>query len=86
MLRFKASRGYWNLVFDVDSLKRIWKDNRLTIYYPGFEVRSMKDVADLRGVVTQGLKKYVDVFYSKQEAIGNEKHETSYFGGGNWHK
>jgi len=33
MLRFKASRGYWNLVFDVDSLKRIWKDNRLTIYY-----------------------------------------------------
>ena len=67
MLRFKASRGYWNLVFDVDSLKRIWKDNRLTIYYPGFEVRSMKDVADLRGVVTQGLKKYVDVFYSKQE-------------------
>ena len=67
MLRFKASRGYWNLVFDVDSLKRIWKDNRLTIYYPGFEVRSMKDVADLQRVVTQGLKKYVDAFYSKQE-------------------
>jgi len=67
MLRFKESRAYWNLVFDVDSLKRIWKDNRLTIYYPGFEVRSVKDVADLQGVVIQGLKKYVDTFYSKQE-------------------
>jgi len=67
MLRFKASRGYWNLVFDVDALKHVWKDNRLTIYYPGFEVRSMKDVVDLRGVVTQGLKKYVDVFCNKQK-------------------
>jgi len=27
----------------------------------------MKDVADLQRVVTQGLKKYVDAFYSKQE-------------------
>lgn len=67
LLRFKAERGYWNLVFDASALKSIWTNGGLTIRYPGFKVNSLRDLSRLQEVVTQGIKKYVDAFYGKAE-------------------
>ncbi|MEM4215445.1 MAG: hypothetical protein QW484_03765 [Candidatus Pacearchaeota archaeon] len=69
LLEFKMQRGYWNLIFDIDTLtlKSILLSGKYGILsHPEiFEIRSKEDIKQLEDVALLVLKKYIDLFYRK---------------------
>ncbi|MEO0232634.1 MAG: restriction endonuclease subunit R, partial [candidate division WOR-3 bacterium] len=67
LLEFKMQRGYWNLIFDIDTLKSILLSDKYSILsLPEiFEIKSNEDIKRLEDVALLVLKKYIDLFYRK---------------------
>jgi len=63
----KMERGYWNFVFEVDTLKQILLSDKYTIQaLPEiFEVKHKEDIKRLEDVALLVIKKYLDKFYEK---------------------
>jgi len=64
---FKIVRGYWNLVFDRNTLKTILlsEKNEIKAFQNTFEVNDVKDINRLVKIAILVIKKYVDSFYKK---------------------
>ena len=67
LLEFKTQRGYWNLIFDIDTLKSILLSDKYRILsLPEiFEIKSKENMKRLEDVAILVLKKYIDLFYRK---------------------
>ncbi|MEO0233451.1 MAG: DEAD/DEAH box helicase family protein, partial [candidate division WOR-3 bacterium] len=68
LLEFKMQRGYWNLIFDRDTLKSILLSDKYSILsLPEiFEIKSKEDTKRLEDVALLVIKKYIDLFYRKK--------------------
>jgi len=64
---FKIVRGYWNLIFDRNTLKNILLSKQYEIKTPQniFEVNDVNDINRLEEIVLLVIKKYIDSFYRK---------------------
>jgi superfamily II DNA or RNA helicase len=64
---FKIARGYWNLIFDRNTLKSILLSNKYEIktFQNIFEVNDTNDVNRLEEIALLVIKKYIDSFYRK---------------------
>ncbi|SHK31685.1 DEAD/DEAH box helicase family protein [Thermocrinis minervae] len=64
---FKIMRGYWNLVFDIDTLKTILQsDNYKVNTLPeSLEVKTLDDLIRVEEIAILILKKYIDQFYKR---------------------
>ena len=73
MKEFKIERGYWNLYFDVESLKEVLENCRIKIDEDRedklFEISSKEDLSRLNELVLSLLKGYTDKFYKKQKGM-----------------
>ncbi len=67
ILEFKALRNYWNLVFEKDTLKNLLLSDRYDLLsLPEIlEVKSEEDLKRLEDIALLVIKKYIDLFYSK---------------------
>jgi len=64
---FKIVRGYWNLVFDRNTLKSILLSEKNEIKAPPniFKVNDVSNIKLLQEIATLVIKKYIDSFYKK---------------------
>ena len=64
---FKIVRGYWNLIFDRNTLKSILLSNKYEIktFQNIFEVNDVNDINRLEEIALLVIKKYIDSFYRK---------------------
>ncbi|MEM3467777.1 MAG: DEAD/DEAH box helicase family protein [archaeon] len=71
IIEFKAQRKYWNLVFDIETLKNILLSERYTLLsFPEiFDIKYEEDIKRIEDIALLVIKKYFDSFYRK-----NAKH------------
>ncbi|MEM4068008.1 MAG: hypothetical protein QXV17_14240, partial [Candidatus Micrarchaeaceae archaeon] len=71
IIEFKAQRKYWNLVFDIETLKNIILSERYTLHsFPEiFDIKYEEDIKRIEDIALLVIKKYFDSFYRK-----NAKH------------
>jgi len=64
---FKIVRGYWNLVFDRNTLKSILlsEKNKIKAFQNPFKVNDVNDINRLQEIALRVIKKYLDSFYIK---------------------
>ena len=64
---FKLAKGYWNLIFDRDKLKKLLFSDRYTIKaFPEIlEIKRKEDLRKLEEIALLVIKKYLDLFYEK---------------------
>jgi hypothetical protein len=64
---FKIVRGYWNLVFDRDTLKSILlsENYKIKTFQNIFEVKNENDINRLEEIALLVIKKYVDSFHRR---------------------
>ena len=64
---FKVSKGYWNLVWDRNTLKSLLLSDRYKImaYSKLLEVKRKDDLRRLEEIAILVIKKYLDLFYRK---------------------
>ncbi|MEO0264935.1 MAG: restriction endonuclease subunit R, partial [candidate division WOR-3 bacterium] len=68
LLEFKMQREYWNLVFDIDTLKNILLYCKYSILsHPEIfnNITSTEDIKRLEDIALLVIKKYIDLFYRK---------------------
>ncbi|MHA2636379.1 MAG: DEAD/DEAH box helicase family protein [bacterium JZ-2024 1] len=68
LLEFKTQRGYWNLIFDIDTLKNILLCGKYSIFsLPEIfsNITSTEDIKHLEDIALLVIKKYIDLFYRK---------------------
>ncbi|MEN3014388.1 MAG: DEAD/DEAH box helicase family protein [Endomicrobiia bacterium] len=71
ILQFKLSRGYWNLVFNTESLKNLLLSDRYKILSlkGDLSIKTHQDVEKLQEIAIMVIKKYIDRFYNKHRRI-----------------
>ncbi|MEN3043879.1 MAG: DEAD/DEAH box helicase family protein [Candidatus Hydrothermales bacterium] len=64
---FKVQKGYWNLVFDTETLKKILLSSRYTLLCSPeiFELKNAFNIKKLEEIAILIIKKYLDLFYKK---------------------
>ncbi|MEO0232204.1 MAG: DEAD/DEAH box helicase family protein [candidate division WOR-3 bacterium] len=67
IIEFKTQRQYWNLVFDVSSLKKILLSDRYKIFSSQeiMKITNDDDMRHLEDIAILVIKRYIDLFYKK---------------------
>ncbi|MCM8798578.1 MAG: hypothetical protein NC821_03850 [Candidatus Omnitrophica bacterium] len=67
MLEFRAQRGDWNLIFEMEMLKNLLLSDRYNLLsLPEIlDVKSKEDIKRLEDIALLVIKKYTDLFYRK---------------------
>lgn len=68
---FKLIRGYWNLVFDLNTLKTLLLSDRYKLLATAqtFMIKTFSDLLRIEEIATLVIKKYIDIFYRKYARI-----------------
>ncbi|GLI53364.1 hypothetical protein [Thermodesulfovibrio yellowstonii] len=68
---FKLIRGYWNLIFDMNTLKTLLLSDRYRILATAqiFMIKTYADLLRIEEIATLVMKKYIDIFYKKYARI-----------------
>ncbi|MEN3045324.1 MAG: restriction endonuclease subunit R, partial [Candidatus Hydrothermales bacterium] len=65
---FKTQRGYWNLIFDIETLKEVLQSSEYKLLCSPeiFEPKSISDIKKLEDIAVLVIEKYLDLFYKKE--------------------
>lgn len=70
ILEYKLIRNYYNLIFDLGTLKNLLYSNQYKILVPfDIKINNYDDLTNLENIVLMVLKKYIDLFYRKYANI-----------------
>jgi len=76
LIEFKKQRNYWNLVFDIETIKKVLLSDVYEIisFDDLFKVKSIDDFEQIQNVAILVIKKYIDIFYEKTAKHFETKH------------